>query len=204
LNYRVRHRKSCDNQRAARVQRSQISTSDDLIRLLQRCAARDRAAFDDLYSATSSKLYGVVFRILNRRDVADDVLQEAFVKIWERAGAFDPGRGAAITWMATIARHTALDQVRRVTPVSIEDRPDVLEMPSDEPSPLALLQKSENAGQLRRCLDGLEPEKRDLVMLAYMQGYSREELAQKFNRPVPTIKTWLHRSLAQLKDCLTK
>lgn len=177
---------------------------DDLIRLLQRVAGRDRAAFDALYAATSSKLYGVVLRILNRRDLADDVLQEVYVKIWDRAAAFDPAKGAAITWMATIARHTALDQIRRVTPVSIEDRPDVLEIQSDEPGPLELLQRSENAGQLRRCLDGLEPEKRELVMLAYMQGYSREELAQKFSRPVPTIKTWLHRSLAQLKDCLTR
>jgi RNA polymerase sigma-70 factor, ECF subfamily len=186
------------------VQRLQSTPQDDLIRLLLRVANRDRVAFDALYEATSSKLYGVVLRILQRKDVADDVLQDVYVKVWERAGAFDAAKGSAITWMATIARHTALDQIRRVAPVSIEDRPDVLEIASDAPGPLALLQMSESAGRLHRCLDGLESEKRELVMLAYMQGHSREELAQKFSRPVPTIKTWLHRSLAQLKDCLSR
>jgi RNA polymerase sigma-70 factor, ECF subfamily len=189
------------------VQRTQPivqTTSGDLIGLLRRVAAQDRDAFDGLYRTTSAKLYGVIVNIAGRKDIAEELLQDTYVKIWNRAAGFDPAKGSAITWMATIARHTALDAIRRVTPVSIEERPDVLEMASEEPGPAQLLERSENAGRLTRCLGLLDPEKRELVVLAYMEGYSREELAQKCSRPVATVKTWLHRSLAQLKDCLSQ
>jgi RNA polymerase sigma-70 factor (ECF subfamily) len=104
--------------------------------------------------------------------------------------------------MAAIARNRALDEVRRKAPVSIEDAPETLEVASDEPSPLDNLNQSQDMQRLARCLDGLEPDKRDMVLLAYRQGLSREELAERYGRPVPTIKTWLRRSLAQLRDCL--
>jgi RNA polymerase sigma-70 factor, ECF subfamily len=187
------------------VQRTQPSiTPDDLVLLLKRIASQDREAFNSLYAATAAKLYGVILRITVRRDLADELLQETYVKIWNRAGAFDPTRGAAVTWMATIARHTALDSVRRVTHVSIEDRPDVLEFASDAPGPDDRLEQSESARRLSHCLEGLDAEKRKIVVLAYIEGHSREELAKHFARPVATIKTWLHRSLAQLKDCLSQ
>jgi RNA polymerase sigma-70 factor, ECF subfamily len=94
---------------------------------LIRIAARDAAAFAALYKQTSAKLYGVVARILTRGDVAADVLQEAYVRIWEKAGDFDPLKGSALAWMATIARNRALDEVRRVRPASLEDQPEGFE-----------------------------------------------------------------------------
>jgi RNA polymerase sigma-70 factor, ECF subfamily len=186
------------------VQRSHFTPPDDLAQLLSKVARKDRDAFNALYSATASKLYGVILRIIERRDIADELLQETYVKIWDRAASYDSSKGSPVTWMAVIARHTALDSVRRITPVSIEDRPEVMNFVSDEPGPDVRLDQSEEARRLNLCLDALDPERRNIVVLAYMQGHSREELSQAFNRPVATIKTWLHRSLAQLKDCLNK
>jgi RNA polymerase sigma-70 factor (ECF subfamily) len=94
-----------------------------------------------------------------------------------------------------------LDEVRRKTPRSVEDFPEILQLPSDD-DPLATLERNEDLGRLQVCLDGLEPEKKELVLLVYFYGMTRDEIASRFNRPVGTVKTWLRRSLAQLRDCL--
>jgi RNA polymerase sigma-70 factor (ECF subfamily) len=124
------------------------------------------------------------------------------VRIWEKAGEFDPLKGSPLAWMATIARNRALDEVRRVRPVSLEDQPDGFEPAAEEIDPLAPRERSERLAALVDCLKALDEEKRAVVLLAYYRGSSREALAKRFGRPVPTIKTWLHRSLAQLRDCL--
>jgi RNA polymerase sigma-70 factor, ECF subfamily len=183
-------------------ERGPAGAGDDLADLLSRIAARDAAAFAALYKQTSAKLYGVVARILTRGDVAADVLQEAYVRIWEKAGDFDPVKGSALAWMATIARNRALDEVRRVRPLSLEDQPEGFEPAAEEIDPLAARERSEGLAALVDCLKALDEEKRAIVLLAYYGGSSREALAKRFGRPVPTIKTWLHRSLAQLRDCL--
>jgi RNA polymerase sigma-70 factor (ECF subfamily) len=183
-------------------ERASAGAGGDLTDLLIRIAARDPAAFAALYKQTSAKLYGVVARILTRGDVAADVLQEAYVRIWEKAGDFDPVKGSALAWMATIARNRALDEVRRVRPVSLEDQPEGFEPAGEEIDPLAARERSEGLMALVDCLKALDEEKRAVVLLAYYRGLSREALAKRFGRPVPTIKTWLHRSLAQLRDCL--
>ncbi len=111
-----------------------MQTPQEISSLLARVARKDRAAFAAVYQATSAKLYGIVLRILKRRDIADEVLQEVYVKIWERAADFDPKMASPITWMATIARNRALDEVRRKKPDSIEDHPEVLDIASGEES----------------------------------------------------------------------
>jgi RNA polymerase sigma-70 factor (ECF subfamily) len=174
----------------------------DLVELLRRVAARDAAAFADLYRQTQSKLYGVVARILTRGDQSGEALQEAYVRIWEKAADFDPAKGSPIAWMATIARNRALDEIRRVRPASLEDMPDGFEPASDEVDPLAARDRSERLTALLECLGGLGDERRGVVLLAYYRGFSREALARRYGKPVPTIKTWLRRGLAQLRDCL--
>ena len=186
----------------APVGRAPTGASDDLSNLLSRIATRDAAAFAALYKQTNAKLYGVVARILTRGDAAADALQEVYVRIWEKAGEFDPLKGSPLAWMATIARNRALDEVRRVRPVSLEDQPEGFEPAAEEIDPLAAREQSEGLTALVDCLKGLDEEKRAVVLLAYYRGSSREALAKRFGRPVPTIKTWLHRSLAQLRDCL--
>jgi RNA polymerase sigma-70 factor, ECF subfamily len=182
--------------------RAPTGASDDLSNLLSRIATRDAAAFAALYKQTNTKLYGVVARILTRGDAAADALQEVYVRIWEKAGEFDPLKGSPLAWMATIARNRALDEVRRVGPVSLEDQPEGFEPAAEEIDPLAARERSEGLTALVDCLKALDEEKRAIVLLAYYRGSSREALAKRFGRPVPTIKTWLHRSLAQLRDCL--
>ena len=178
------------------------TTAIDLAGLLARVAARDREAFQAVYKATSAKLWGIVVRILPRRDIAEDVLQDVYVRIWERAASFDPAKASPITWMATIARNRAIDEVRRKSPVSIEDAPEALNVEQSGPSPLDNTQQSQELRRLQECLQGLDAERREIVLLAYYNGLSRDELAQRFAHPVATIKTWLHRSLAQLRKCL--
>jgi RNA polymerase sigma-70 factor (ECF subfamily) len=179
-----------------------MAAVEDITSLLQRVARQDRQAFAQLYGATSAKLYGTILRILRRRDIADEVLQEVYVKIWERAGDYKPDRASPIAWMAAIARNRALDEVRRRTLDSIEDHPELQDIPSTEETGLANLLRSEEGQKLSKCLDRLEPDRRSMVVLAYCEGMSRDELAASYGQPVNTIKTWLRRSLAQLKGCL--
>jgi RNA polymerase sigma-70 factor, ECF subfamily len=177
-------------------------TSAQLSDLLRRAGAGDRAAFAELYAATSAKLYGVVLRISKRRDIADEVLQEAFVRIWSHAASFDPLRASPITWMVAIARNRALDEVRKVMPASLDDLPDGGNIVDPQMLASERLEMTEELDRLRDCLDALEPQRRDIVKLAYLEGRSRDELGRMFGHPTATIKTWLHRSLKQLNDCL--
>ena len=158
-------------------------------------------AFELVYAATSLKLYGIVVRIVGRRDLADEVLQEVYVRIWRRAGDFDPSAASPITWLAAIARNLALDEARRKTAASIEDLPETLQHPSSD-DPSADQERNEQLRRLHACLDGLGQERSEIVLLAYHYGMTREDISNRFGRPVATVKTWLRRSLAQLKDCL--
>ena len=130
-------------------------TSQDIADLLVRVATGDKPAFSKVYDATSSKLYGIILRILKRRELADEVLQEVYVKIWERAADFDPTRASPITWMATIARNRALDEVRKRVALSIEDTPEALNVASSEASPLQAVELSQDVQRLMTCLNGL-------------------------------------------------
>jgi RNA polymerase sigma-70 factor (ECF subfamily) len=174
----------------------------ELVELLARVAKRDSQAFAKLYKLTQAKLHGVVARIVSRGDTSGELLQEAFVKIWEKAADYDPEKGSPIAWMATIARHRALDELRRVRPVSLEDMPEGFEPAAEEVDPMGARDRSEQLTALTDCLKKLDEEKREAVMLAYYRGYSREALARRYDKPVPTVKTWLRRSLLQLKECL--
>jgi RNA polymerase sigma-70 factor (ECF subfamily) len=181
---------------------SMTSSADDIAGFLQDIAKGDRTAFASLYAATSSKLLGVVLRILKRRDIAEEVLQEVYVKIWEKAADFDAGRASPITWMSTIARNRALDVVRQRTPVSLEDHPEHLDAAADEELAIDKILRDESGQALRDCLSKLDPDRARIIILAYCEGLSREELGQRYNQPANTIKTWLRRSLLQLRGCL--
>ena len=177
-------------------------TAAELVRLLAAVADGDRVAFERLYAATRAKLYGVVLRILRRADLADEVMQEAYLKIWNSAGQFDPALSSPITWMVAIARNRAIDQVRKKTEVSIDEDPAVLEIAADSPDPLAKREMTEELRRLLACMGRLDEERRRLVLFAYYDGWSREQLAAKFDKPVNTVKTWLRRALIEIRECL--
>ena len=177
-------------------------TSAELVWLLAAVARGDEAAFERLYAATRAKLYGVVLRILKRHDLADEVVQETYVRVWRGAAQFDPKLSTPITWMVAIARNRAIDHVRKKVEASIEEEPQAMELAADMPNPLAQRERSEEFQRLLACMGKLEPERQRLVLLAYYGGWSREQLAAKFDKPVNTIKTWLRRSLVEIRECL--
>jgi RNA polymerase sigma factor (sigma-70 family) len=178
-----------------RVETESISLPD----LLAASARGDRAAFRRLYEATAPKLFGIVLRITSNRSVAEEVLQETYIKVWQNAGRFAPEAGKPITWLAAIARNGAIDRIRaeRIERQRSDDDQAILDKLSS-PSPADPGARE----ALRLCLSGLEDEARSCVVLAYCSGFSREELAERFSRPVGTIKTLLHRSIKLLRDCL--
>ncbi len=181
-----------------------LGSSRDLADVMARVALRDRDAFQTLYRATSSKLYGIIVKILNRRAPADEILQEVYLRVWERAGDFDPLRASPITWMATIARNRALDELRRQQVMPTTEIDDEFDLAAETEGALEGLERTDKLKALMACLNGLEKERRELILLAYYRGMTREALAQRTGRPVATIKTWLHRSLAQLRVCLAQ
>ena len=181
---------------------SAMLTPPELVWLMAAVAKGDQAAFERLYAATRTKLYGVVLRILRRSDLADEVIQETYLKIWHNAGSFDPKLATPITWMVAIARNRALDLIRKKTEVSIEDEPAAMEAAGEEPNPLARREMTEDLRRLLGCLGQLEEDRRRMVLLAYYSGWSREQLAVKFEAPANTIKTWLRRSLLEIRECL--
>src|ERR1700745_3179665 len=122
-------------------------TPAELVWLIAAVAKGDETAFERLYAATRAKLFGVVLRILRRQDLAEEVIQEAFIKIWHSAGQFNPALSSPITWMASIARNRAIDVVRKKSETSIEEEPAAMEVAADSPDPLA---RGGGGGEVRR------------------------------------------------------
>lgn len=177
-------------------------TPAELVWLLAAVAKGDQAAFERLYAATRAKLFGVALRILRRQDLAEEVIQEVYVKIWSSAAQYNPGAASPITWMVAIARNRAIDLLRKKGEVSIEEEPEAMNVASDSPDPLAKRQMTEDLKRLLGCVGTLDADRQRLVLLAYYNGWSREQLAVKFDKPVNTIKTWLRRSMLEIRECL--
>ena len=181
-----------------------MNSDQTLESLLAATATGDRDAFKVLYERSSAKLFGVVLRILRNRQKAEDVLQDVYLKVWQKAGSYDPGQGKPITWMATIARNRSIDVIRAARPEQTVDEP------GDEEEIFRLGgQDAENVDiadleALRFCLGEMKEDDRNYVLLAYYEGFSREELAERFQSPVGTIKTRLRRGLIALRTCLER
>jgi RNA polymerase sigma-70 factor (ECF subfamily) len=174
----------------------------DIADLIARTALRDRAAFRDLYQRTSAKLFGVALRILRDRSEAEDALQEIYVKIWQRADRYVVGGYSPISWLVAVARNHALDRLRGRRPTT-DDIDVATEIPDHQPDPeAAAIGKGERA-RIDNCLGQLEGDKADAVRGAYLDGFSYEELAARYEVPLNTMRTWLRRSLIKLKECLT-
>ncbi len=170
--------------------------------LISRVALGDRAAFRALYGATSAKLFGVCLRVLKNRTDAEDVLQETFVKIWNNAAKYQVSGYSPITWLVTIARNQSIDRLRSRRP-DAADLTEAEEIPDRTASPEQQVIMGGEAARLRTCLEKLSPGRAEAVKAAYMEGYSYQELADRLQQPINTVRTWLRRSLISLKDCLS-
>lgn len=179
-------------------------TNAELSEMLARCALADQRAFAALYEATSAKLFAVAVRITRRRDWAEEVLQESFVKIWHHAGSYDGNKSAPMTWMTAIVRNRALDWLRRPTEVqSSEEMEAYLSSVADEtPGPEQLAALAAQASQLHTCMEQLNEDQKRSITLAFFHGLSHGELSEKLDKPLGTVKTWVRRGLDRLKQCL--
>ncbi len=177
--------------------------SDRPGQLLARAAQKDGRAFAELHALTKHKLRKTALAAGASRADVDDVLQEAYLKIWRHAASFDTGRASAITWMCTIVRNTAIDAVRAQKPPTSELEealfiPVAAEAPNEDDFDYT---RAEPVAAT--ALGRLPEDRRKLIALAYIDGESRASLSQRFGVPVGTIKTWLRRTIAALRsDCL--
>lgn len=177
-------------------------TQTSLEDLLAATAQGDRAAFHLLYKRTSAKLFGIILRILRNKERSEDVLQDVFLKVWKKANTYNPSAGKPITWMATIARNRAIDVIRATRPTrsldEVGDEEEIFRLGAQNANHVDF----EDLETLRYCLGEMDADVRKYVLLAYYDGYSREELAQKYSIPAGTIKTRLRRGLLVLRACL--
>ena len=190
--------------------------SSELAGWLARTALGDRSAFAALYTATSAHLFGVILRINADRPQAEELLQDIYVNIWRAAGGYDAARAQPMTWLVSIARNRAIDSLRRakseVKTVSRsapgaegEDDIDLLTaLPSGDAGPLQLLEQAADARDLTHCVRQLSIEQQQCVALAYYQGLSHAEVAAHLTQPLGTVKSWVRRALAALKQCLAR
>lgn len=178
-----------------------MATETELTDLLVKVANGDRAALRAIYVRQSTRLFGVAMAILRDRTAAADVLQDAFLKLWERARQFDAARGNAEAWIAAIVRYAALDVARTRGRETPSDDPNLGDAAID-PDALDALLASESGQRLRECLARLEPKNRQGIVLAFVHGLSHPEVAARLDQPLGTVKSWIRRGLLALRECL--
>ncbi|QOY93792.1 sigma-70 family RNA polymerase sigma factor [Massilia sp. UMI-21] len=175
---------------------------------LRGAAQKDALAFRELYEASSPRLYGLALRILRRRELAEEVLQESFVSIWNHASDYQASLSAPMTWMTTIVRNKSFDLLRRLrleVETGGEDFDDRVLASLQDPAtnPADALELSSEAKALAVCMSALEEKHRTVVGLAFFHDLSHSDVARKLALPVGTVKTWIRRSLARLQACLS-
>lgn len=182
--------------------------NDELTALLGRCALRDPSALKQLFDRTSGYLNAVAFRILHSDDLSRDVLQEAFVQIWQNAASYRPDRASPLTWLTSIVRYRALDQLARERKHASgrergpDNEGDGLDGLPGQDSPESGVAQWQMRTHLKECIARLSERMREAITLAYLEGYSREELAERFASNTNTVKSWLHRGAERLRQCL--
>lgn len=174
---------------------------DELSLLLASVARGDPDAFSTLYERTSAKLYGICLRLMGDEAEAQEVLQEVYVTIWRKADRFDPAKASPITWLAVLARNTAVDRLRRRN-AAPDDLSEAAEIEDDRPSAFALLAEAEDATRLYRCLETLDGRAQAMIRSAFLDGATYPQLAEREGVPLGTMKSWIRRGLQRLRLCL--
>ena len=177
--------------------------NERLAALLAQTGLGNRAAFADLYEATKSKLFAVSLRIVRERHIAEEVLQDSFVNIWNNATKYAVGQSAPMTWMTAIVRNRSLDIVRRpFAEVQDEDDFYASNMEDTRPGPDEQLVARRDQAKIEQCMKGLDGEQQQTISLAFFQGLSHSEVANHLGKPLGTVKTHIRRGLLKLKGCL--
>ena len=169
---------------------------------LARAAGGNQSALSEIYEATSAKLFGICLRILRDRAEAEDALQEIYLNVWRKAASFDAERASPITWLATLARNRAIDRLRAGGLRRSEPIEFAAGIADPSPDAATVLEAAETSGRLTGCLEELEGRRADAIRTAFFGGATYAELAERGGVPLGTMKSWIRRSLLQLKDCL--
>lgn len=177
--------------------------SADIAALVEAVALGDRGAFATLYQRTSAKLYGICIHLMGNDADAQDILQETFVTVWNKAARFDPAKASAITWLVVLARNKAIDRLRRRTLAS-ENLDTARDVEDDSPSAFDVVGNSQDADRLRRCLEELDERARAAIRSAFLDGHNYPELATREGVPLGTMKSWIRRGLQRLRGCLER
>jgi RNA polymerase sigma factor (sigma-70 family) len=173
-----------------------------LTEALARVAAGDRAALRAVYDLTAAKLFGVCLRISGDRESAEDILQDVYIKVWNRAGRFDAERASPITWLCAIARNTAIDARRSAGRAVMVSEDHAAEVVDDAPTAPEAIEADQERAQILQCLGKLEARQGAAIRSAFYDGLTYAELAERMAVPLGTMKSWVRRGLMQLKACL--
>ena len=186
-----------------------VSGSEELERLLKRMALKDEGAFEKLYATTKRKIFSTVLLIVKRRHLAEEVVQEAYVRIWLNAVHYKPALASPMGWMIAIARNLAIDMARKPVREMQSDDSVLLGFPADSPTALEAIELSEDHADavmhqlnVLYALQALDPTRRHLIIAAYIRGESRKQLSEQYGVPVNTIKTWIRRALLETRASL--
>lgn len=173
-----------------------------LVAALRRVADGDRAALQDVYRRTSAKLYGVVLRIFPEPGDAQDVLQDAYINIWQKAGTFDAARASPITWLVALTRNKAIDRLRSTGKrimAPIEAAADIVD---ERPDAEACLIEAEGGARMRACIDTLGAGDGAMIRTAFYEGSTYADIAERASLPLGTVKSRIRRALIKLRTCL--
>lgn len=183
-----------------------MTPQEEIEEMIARIAMGDRKAFRRLYERTSAKLFGIALRVLKDEGPAEDVIQEVYLRVWDRAGTYRANGYSPMTWLITITRNTAIDRLRKMrsrgeatAPVDIAER-----LYDDKPGPEAQTVARDEARVLQVCLSELPPDRAEMVTKAYLHGLTYQEIADEAGAKLNTVRTWLRRSLMQLRECLSR
>jgi len=174
----------------------------DLKTLIEGVADGNRSDFRALYVATSGKLFGVAVRILRRRELAEEVVHDTYLRIWDGAADYRAELGSPLGWMVSITRNRAIDVLRKRTEVRSEDAGVGEDMADESPDPFSATASSQELRALLACMGQLDPEHRRCLLMAYYEGYTHEEIAARLRAPVGTVKSRIRRGLARVRECL--
>ena len=178
------------------------SSAFDLNDALALCARGDRTALRAIYDNEAPRMLGVALRLLRRRPLAEEAVHDVFMQVWQKAASFDPARGEGRSWLYAILRNRCLNILRGESRTELVEDFEPMGLVNDEEDAEALMLRLSDAGNLKRCLQRLEPSRRRAITLAYIHGLSHEELAGRLGIPLGTVKSWIRRSLISLRECM--
>lgn len=181
--------------------------SDDEIKLMRRIKQRDADALEELYDLYKRLLFGMVISIVKKREEAEDVLQEIFVKIWNKADSFNEERGNVYSWIVTLARNKAIDRIRSKgyktqQKQSVSIHQPLFSLETDKYDPMETTIFSDRAELVKRALSEIPEEQSEVIKIAYYRGMTQSEIADYLDIPLGTVKTRTRQGMIKLKRIL--